>query len=55
MHSANESGERSTFGGLGDDALGLHVSPESAQERGEDEQGGGCRKNTGVSMPRRTL
>lgn len=30
MLSANESGAMSAFGGLGDDALGLHASPESA-------------------------
>ena len=55
MLSANESGAMSVFGGLGDDALGLHASPESAAGGGEDEEGGGCRKNTGVPMPRRIL
>ena len=55
MHTANESRAMSAFGGLGDDALGLHASPESAAGGGEDEQGGGCGKNTGVPMPRRIL
>lgn len=63
MLSANESGAMSAFGGLGDDALGLHASPESAAGGGrgrggrglQEEHWGAHAKKNSANSPRKQV